>query len=177
MERDPFERLLDLLEKWNRRFNLVGLRDRDAMRLELIEDSLVPVRLGLVESPVLDAGCGAGFPTLPVAIERPDVRIVAVDSSRKKINFLRYAVRELGLGNVEPVRGRLEELADLHGTFSTVLSKAFMPPEEAVGFLRPFVKEGGKLIVYTSLDKAVSATGKVIPYALGGKKRALLVVE
>ncbi|BAT70929.1 16S rRNA (guanine527-N7)-methyltransferase [Thermosulfidibacter takaii ABI70S6] len=183
---DPFERLVQLIKKWNRKINITGLKDEASIKRELIEDSLKPLEFKLLYSPVMDAGCGAGFPTLPLAIKATEVQFISVDSNRKKINFLRYAIRELGITNVKPVWGRLEEQTELLDSFNTVLSKAFMPPERAVEFLYPFLKQGGKLIVYTtsnSLDGGVLqraqefyAKVEVLPYTISdSSQRALLV--
>ncbi len=185
---ERFERLVQLILKWNKRINITGLKRYSDIKRELIEDSLKPLEFNLVVSPVLDAGCGAGFPTLPLAMESSELEIVAVDSNRKKINFLRYAVRELGLKNVRPVLGRLEEQKNLRGAFATVLSKAFMPPQEAMLFLKPFLRSDGRLIIYTVErvveegieEKALSLYGdcQVFPYTLSdGTCRALLVLS
>ena len=172
---------MSLILKWNSRINITGLKDPEDILVELIEDSLAPLNKGLVQSPVLDAGCGAGFPTIPIAMKAPDIQITAVDSNRKKINFLRMAIREINLVNVHPIRERLEHLHELKGKFRTVLSKAFMPPERAVFFLKPFVAPYGKLIVYSSCKEQLPENVPfekvdVIDYELSdGRKRVLVV--
>ncbi len=177
------ERLVSLVIKWNRKINITGLKDPETIWCELVEDSLAPLALGLLESDVLDAGCGGGFPTLPLAIEAPGMNFVAVDSSRKKINFLRNALRELDILNVQAVRARLELLRDFYGKFKTVLSKAFMPPTEAVPFLLPFVAQDGKLIIYASSSLKIDTKWQtlfekveILPYILSDSRiRSLLV--
>ncbi len=181
LHRNDFDLLVSLVLKWRKKINITALSTRAEIYRELIEDSLAPLEFDLVESPVLDAGCGAGFPTLPLAVILRDVNFTSVDSSRKKINFLKNALRALGLSNVKPVRGRLEELSNLRSTFKTVLSKAFLPPIEAVKFLRSFVAPEGRIVVYTTREKAEAAaraisSGEVMPYSLSdGRRRALLV--
>ncbi len=179
---DPLEELVELVKRWKKRVNITGAKTREEITRELILDSLKPLEFGLIESPVLDAGCGAGFPTLPLAVRAPEVNFVAVDSNRKKINFLKEAIRRLNLQNVEAVRERIENLEHLHGRFKTVLSKAFLPPEEALVLLRPFLAPGGKLIVYSTPDAAKNI-GKephyrrvdTVGYLLGDRKRCLIV--
>ena len=99
----------DLLLKWNRVYNLTGVRTRGEMLVRNIMDSLVilPYLRGAV---CLDAGTGPGLPGIPLAIARPDISFALVDSRQKRISFVREAVRVLGLTNVTPVLGRLESI-------------------------------------------------------------------
>ena len=60
------------------------------------------------QGPVLDAGTGAGLPGIPLAIMRPELQLVLLDSSGKKVRFLRHAARQLKLSNIQPVQARLE---------------------------------------------------------------------
>ena len=73
---------------------------------------------------LVDAGTGAGLPGVPFAIMRHDLHVVLLDSSGKKIRFLREVQRELGLGNVEPVQSRLEAFRPERAP-DTVISRAF----------------------------------------------------
>ena len=124
--RSKLSAYLDLLAKWNRVYNLTAIRDRDRMDALHIEDALavlpfLPDRSNLR---VLDVGSGGGIPGIPLAIARSTWNIVLVDSSAKKVAFLRQAAIELGLTNVTAEAVRIEEFQDAE-PFDVVISRAF----------------------------------------------------
>ena len=181
------EKLIELILKWNSVIGITSIRDRRGILEELIIDSVAPLSFLQLSPPVMDAGCGAGFPTLPIKIKCPELPIFSVDSNRKKINFLKMAVRELSLKRVYPVRRRVEEMKALKGVMGTVLSKAFAKPWEAVDLLTYFLKPEGVLIIY-SVEKDFDRT-KIVAEKMGfeirkfaytlpfsGRERALFVV-
>lgn len=106
---------LALLDRWNERHALTALAAHERYE-ELILDSwallphLQPLSPG---STVVDFGTGMGIPAIPLALARPDLRIIALDKSRKKIAFVRQAVLELGLENLDLQVARAEELPSL----------------------------------------------------------------
>jgi len=117
-----FNKLLQLLLKWNKAYNLTAVRDPDQMVVLHLLDSLAP--LPFVEGKtVLDVGTGAGFPGLPMAIARPDWQFTLLDSNSKKTRFVTQAVIELGLENVQVITGRAEN-SIINQQFNTVLCRA-----------------------------------------------------
>ena len=98
---------LELLEKWNRVHNLTSVRDaRKAVSVHTLDSlSVLPY---LPDGRILDAGSGAGFPGIPVAIARPSSQVDLLDSNHKKCAFLRQALAELGLKNAKVHCERLE---------------------------------------------------------------------
>ena len=124
MEEDArkFDALLDELERWNRKVNLTAIRDRNEMVAAHIEDSLAARPL-LRGQRILDIGTGAGFPGLPLAIVEPAREFHLIDSSNKKIQFVRHAAGLLGLDNVIAVKARGEDYAPGH-PFDTVIARA-----------------------------------------------------
>ena len=94
---------------------------------------------------VLDIGTGAGFPGLPLAIAEPDRRFVLLDSSNKKIQFVRHAAAALGLENVEAVKARAEDYAPGY-RFDTVIARAVASLARLLELAGHHVGEGGVFI-------------------------------
>lgn len=116
-------KLILLLNKWNKAYNLTSVRDPMDMLVKHILDSLV-VSPYLSGERFIDVGTGPGLPGLPLAIIYPHKQFVLLDSLGKRISFIRHAVRELGLHNVETVLSRVEEYRP-EQLFDGVLSRAF----------------------------------------------------
>jgi len=105
---------------------------------------------------VCDIGSGAGLPGIPMALARPDLRVTLVEPLLRRTTFLEEVVADLGLENVEVVRGRAE---DLHGarTFDVVTSRAVAPLPKLLRWSLPLVRPGGLVLAM----KASSATEEV----------------
>lgn len=143
-QRGRLLRYLALLEKWNRAFNLSAVREPRRMVSRHLLDSLSV--LALLQGPrILDAGTGAGLPGLPLAIVSPALAFTLVDASAKKTRFVRQAVLELGLANVEIVHSRLERFRPETG-FDTVTARALAPLGEIVAATRHLIRPGGRLL-------------------------------
>ena len=123
---DQIEQLVayvDLLEKWNRAYNLTAIRDRrEIVDRHLIESlSIAPFLSG--DSRV-DVGTGAGLPGIPLAIIEPSVHYVLLDSNGKKTRFLSEVKRALALSNINVETTRVESWRPgLH--FDAVVTRAF----------------------------------------------------
>jgi 16S rRNA (guanine527-N7)-methyltransferase len=114
---------LDLLRRWSRTYNLTAVRDPAEMVTRHLLDSLsvLPWTTG---RRLLDAGTGAGLPGVPLAIARQQMEVTLLDSVGKKVRFLNFVRRELGLANVWPVQARLESFVPDTG-FDAIISRAF----------------------------------------------------
>ena len=114
---------LDLLQRWNKTYNLTAVRKPSEMVSRHLLDSLsvLPFIRG---KRLLDAGTGAGLPGVPLAIVKPELQVILLDSAGKKIRFLNHVRRELGLENVRPVQERLEACSVDSG-FDEIISRAF----------------------------------------------------
>ena len=113
----------DLLEKWNRAYNLTAIRDRrEIFYRHLVESlSIAPFVTG---GRRLDVGTGAGLPGMPLAILEPDVTYVLLDSNGKKTRFLTEVKRSLGLSNIEVTTARVEKW-DPAEPFDAIVTRAF----------------------------------------------------
>jgi 16S rRNA (guanine527-N7)-methyltransferase len=124
--REKLSAYLDLLAKWNRVYNLTAIRDRAQMQSHHVDDALaiLPYLPDARGKRVLDVGSGGGIPGIPLAIARPDWRVVLLDANGKKAAFLTQAAIELGLANVRAVASRVENYAP-DERFDIVISRAF----------------------------------------------------
>jgi 16S rRNA (guanine527-N7)-methyltransferase len=116
-------KFIELLQKWNAKFNLTAVDELDEMLTHHLLDSASV--LSFIEGQhILDVGSGAGLPGLPLAVLRGDWRFTLLDSNGKKTRFMQQAVYELGLANVTIVQARIEQYRPAYG-FDTVISRAF----------------------------------------------------
>lgn len=101
---------LGLLEQWNRKMNLTGLRKRaDILRDLFAESFLAASLLAEEDGPLLDVGSGAGFPGMALKIYRPELTVHLVEPRGKRAGFLETVRRRLGLEGVAVIHKRLEE--------------------------------------------------------------------
>lgn len=114
---------LELLVQWNASYNLTAVRDPLEMVSRHLLDSLSV--LSWVEGEhLLDAGTGAGLPGIPLAIVQPELSVTLLDSTGKKIRFLRHVKRRLKLENIQPVQARLESW-QVKAMPACIISRAF----------------------------------------------------
>ncbi len=137
-------RLLDELSKWNKAYNLTAITGRREMLTHHLLDSLA-VAPHLHGATVADVGTGAGFPGLPLALARPDLRFTLIDSNGKKQRFVAHAIRTLGLANVEPLHARAEELRPQR-PFDTVVARAFAPLPQLLELVSPLCGPGTRVL-------------------------------
>ena len=133
--------LVNLLNKWNKAYNLTSVRDPQEMLVKHILDSLV-VSPYLHGDRFIDVGTGPGLPGLPLAIINPSKQFVLLDSLGKRISFIRNAIRELGLTNVTPILSRVEEYQP-EDKFDGVLSRAFASLKDMADWCNHLPKENG----------------------------------
>ena len=139
-------RLLDyvaLIAKWNRVHNLTAVRDSAKMVGSHLLDCLA-VLPHLAPGTVADVGSGAGLPGIPLALARPQHAVTLIESNHKKAAFLRQAVIELGLDNVEVVSERVEAFQPQR-PYDTVISRAFSDLPEFVHLAGRLCAAGGTL--------------------------------
>jgi 16S rRNA (guanine527-N7)-methyltransferase len=141
---DALLAFIQLMVKWNQAYNLTAVRDPlDMVAIHLLDSLAV---LPHLQAPrIADIGTGAGLPGIPLAICLPDQDFVLVDSNAKKTRFVRQAVLELKLKNVEVVHSRVE-LFKAKALFSTVITRAFAGMADIVKLTEHLLAEGGVLL-------------------------------
>jgi 16S rRNA (guanine527-N7)-methyltransferase len=140
---------VNLLDKWNRVYNLTAVRDVREMITQHVLDSLA-VLPHLAGATVVDVGSGGGLPGLPIAIAGPHIQVALLDSNQKKAAFLRQAVIELALKNVTVVCERSESWRPAQ-RFDVVISRAFAD-------LAQFVAAAGHLCAHDGVMIAMKGT-------------------
>jgi 16S rRNA (guanine527-N7)-methyltransferase len=135
---------LQQLVKWNRTHNLSGINDPDRMLSLHLLDSLSLLSY-LEEDSLADIGCGAGLPGLPLAICRPDMRFLLLDSNGKKTAFVFQVAAQLGLKNLEVVRSRAEDYAT-DNQVAIVTSRAFATLNNFIRCSEHLLRPGGRFL-------------------------------
>jgi 16S rRNA (guanine527-N7)-methyltransferase len=149
-QHELFGRYLDLLLAANQQMNLTRIVDRESAEIGHIGDSLT--LLGwLPKGPlrVADVGSGGGVPGIPLAIARPDITVVLIESTGKKSRFLQWAAGELGLANVYVLDRRVEEVGlarETRESFDIVTCRAVGTLNWLAEWCIPLLKIGGKLL-------------------------------
>ena len=115
---------LELLQRWNKAFNLTAIRDPLQMvRLHLLDSLAIhPYVQGLKS--IIDVGTGPGLPGIPLAILNPEINFTLLDSNGKKTRFLFQAINELKLTNASEINHRVEAYQP-NQLFDAVISRAF----------------------------------------------------
>ena len=152
-----FETYYRLLVEWNEKINLTAITERDQVYLKHFYDSLslaFYVDMENVET-MADIGSGAGFPSIPLKIAFPHLKVTIVDSLNKRIVFLNELVKELGLKDVTCVHARAEDAARLQqhrDQYDLVTARAVARLSVLNEFCLPFVKVGGLFVAMKAAD-------------------------
>ena len=137
----------------NQRMNLTAIKDEKSVILKHYADSLAVCRHIQEDTNIIDVGCGAGFPTLPLAIFRPDVKVSALDSTAKRIEYVKSAAKMLELDNVTAMAARAESLANdnaFREKFNYATARAVASLPILTELCLPFVEIGGTFIAMKS---------------------------
>lgn len=164
---DKFTALTKRLLEENEKYNLTAITDPDKIILNHYADCATLAAILPKGAKIADVGCGAGFPTLPVAMLRPDVKITAVDSTEKRINYVKETAELLGLSNVEALTMRAEDggkSPEFREKFDIATARAVANMRVLTELCLPFVKVGGEMM---------AMKGKNAEFELGEAKRAI----
>ena len=152
---DQFYLFAEHLLSENEKYNLTAIRSIEGVVKKHFYDSVVAASAIPKNYTVIDVGTGAGFPSLPIAIMRPDLKITSLDSTEKKVNFVKITAEMLGLDNVNPIFGRAEELAaknsPLRDSFGCAIGRSVAALPVLCELCLPFVKPNG---IFVSMKSA-----------------------
>ncbi len=131
---------------WNKKINLTAIKDPLLVAEKHFVDCLGAVHLFEKNQTLMDMGSGGGFPGIPLKIMLPSLKILMVDSSRKKVNFIKDVIRGLNLENINAIHARVEDLQtddQYKGQFDAVISRAFTQLSNFTDLALPFIKPDG----------------------------------
>ena len=168
MERvEKFYSLTVRMLEENEKYNLTAITDIDKIILNHYADCVAMAIKLKKGATVIDVGCGAGFPSLPLAIVRPDLKITAVDSTAKRVNYVAETARMLGLDNLCAIVMRAEDGGknpEYREKYDYATARAVAEMRVLSELTLPFVKVGGQL---------VAMKGKNAEFELNSAKKAI----
>ncbi len=148
LQLEQFQTYYELLVEWNEKMNLTGITEREAVYEKHFYDSVTLsffVEMDKAAS-LADIGSGAGFPSIPLKICFPHLKVTIVDSLNKRIQFLQHVVQSLKLEDVQCVHGRAEDIARLaphRDAYDIVTARAVARLSGLNELCLPFVRNGG----------------------------------
>ncbi len=144
-QREQLVGYVEMLNKWNKAYNLTSVRDPQEMLVKHIMDSII-VSTHLQGECFIDVGTGPGLPGIPLSIMNPDKAFVLLDSLGKRIRFIKQVLHELKIENVTPIQSRVEEYQP-EDKFDGVLSRAFASMTDMVEWCHHLPKlQGGHFL-------------------------------
>ena len=146
-QKDRLSVISTALQRENQKFNLTALKTDAEIALLHLYDSLSLLKTGLFAGQsVIDIGCGAGFPSLPLAICAEDCGVTANDSTGKKLSFVEQTAAEAGIKNIKTLFGRAEELShekNHRESYGIAVSRGVARLNVLAEWCLPFVKQNG----------------------------------
>ena len=193
-KKEQFDLFFSLLREYNDKYNLTAITEEKEVFYKHFVDSGVGKDLFTPNAKVVEVGSGAGFPSIPLKILRPDLSFILVESVGKKCDFLQVVVDKLGLTNIQICNKRSEDLGKdekYREKADFVVARAVARMNTLSEYCIPLLKVGGKFIAYksgdtTEVDEAKNAfktlgcvLDTVVPYSLpdGYGERNLVIVK
>ena len=148
---EMFSTYSDYLVEYNKVCNLTAILDPKGITIKHFLDSLLPFKdIDIIKNAkIIDVGTGAGFPSVPLKIMNPDLKVTLLDSLNKRITFLKSLCEKLSLDEVDSVHGRAEEMgrtAQFREQYDIATARAVASLPELCEYCLPFVKVGGVFV-------------------------------
>ena len=176
---------------YNNSFNLTAIMEENEVFIKHFLDSIFPQFLIEKNSSVIDIGAGAGFPSLPLKIYRPDLNVTMIDSLNKRVNFLNDVIKKLELENISAFHARAEDFAKTsRENFDYAVVRAVAKIPTLIEYAFPLLKVGGRLLCYKGGDveeelkqseNALKILGGVVErvekFNLEGNSRTIVLIK
>ena len=167
---ERFNKLYEFLVEYNKNVNLTAITDFKEIVVKHFIDSVLPFNMIDIEenSSFIDVGTGAGFPSIPLMIVRPDLKCTMLEALNKRCVFLEKACELVGV-KATVVHGRAEDYAkDRRECFDFATARAVANMSVLSEYCMPYVKVGGKFIALKSVNEEIEQAYDAIKI-LGGK--------
>lgn len=179
-----FDFYFDALIDWNSRINLTSITEREQVIVKHFLDSLsiVPILQPLASNiRLIDIGTGAGFPGIPLKIALPDLRLTLLETTGKKVEFLKHIITRLPLRNAMAIQARAEDLAhqpDHREQYDVAVARAVANLATLAEYALPFVRVGGWFIAQkgVAVDEELTQAKRAL-VELGGRVREIVPVQ
>lgn len=186
-----FNEYYGILTEYNQKFNLTAITEKNEVYIKHFIDSLSGAEFVSGEK-LTDIGSGGGFPSIPLKILLPEIKLTMVEATEKKCGFLKEAAKFLKLSDVTVVNARAEDIAkdkNFRESSDTVTARAVAKLDILSELCLPFVKKGGKFIAYkgkaeeelSAAENAVKILGgeffETKKFSLNGDERTLVVIK
>ena len=176
---------------YNNSFNLTAITEENEVFIKHFLDSIFPEFLIEKNSSVIDIGAGAGFPSIPLKIYRPDLNVTMIDSLNKRVNFLNEIIKKLELENISAFHARAEDFAKTNReNFGYAVVRAVAKIPTLIEYAFPLLKVGGRLLCYKGGDveeelkqseNALKILGGVVErvekFNLEGNSRTIVLIK
>lgn len=180
---DQFIQYKEMLKEWNEKMNLTAIVEDEEIISKHFIDSIQAFRFNELKdaATLIDVGTGAGFPGLPIKIMKPELKITLLDSTNKKLGFLKAVAEQLELKDVEFIHSRAEDGSRKIGyrdSFDIAISRAVANLSLLTELCLPYVKIGGHFIALKgpAVDKEIN-DAKYAVELLGGKISQIIEVD
>ena len=189
---DSFQHYGEFLVEYNEKVNLTAITDPREIMIKHFLDSCLLLKYAEIPegASLIDVGTGAGFPSVPLKIMRPDIKITLLDSLAKRITFLEQLCGEIG-ADAEFIHGRAEDFGrdpEYREKFDFATARAVANMSLLSEFCLPFVKTGGEFIAMKGPSEDIAAgesavrllggeIGDITEYELNGEKRKIVHVK
>lgn len=170
---EQFETYYNLILEWNEKINLTSITEQRDVIIKHFLDSVLICDNFKDNSTLIDVGAGAGFPSIPLKIVRPDLQVTMVDGLNKRILFLNEVINKLNLSGITAIHERCEILAhksEFRECFDYCVARAVAELNVLTEYCLPFVKLFGYFIAYKSknVNEEIVNSKKAVEL-LGGK--------